>query len=233
MFGHVIEAEAEEDYLLGDDNEEDQIVPVPRADSALLDIFRKKRQRPAASNADSQANKSMRLSNTSQQRPPSPFQSLWGYNDEEDVGSDSPPDKASSTQGAPQGPHRQIEILPYEPSDPSDPEDDLLEELVSKKADESTKSEAPSIKLREKRRRGEEDEEDVFEKLVPKNRRLSNASEEASQAAAAKARSAASSPKSSEEGSKKLKLKFSMSKLLGGDKSSSPSKTDSKDGGNG
>ena len=69
--------------------------------------------------------------------------------------------------------------------------------------------------------------------VTSKNRRLSNASEEASQAAAAKARSAASSPKSSEEGSKKLKLKFSMSKLLGGDKSSSPSKTDSKDGGNG
>ncbi|EJD01533.1 DUF625-domain-containing protein [Fomitiporia mediterranea MF3/22] len=224
----VMESEEDDSYFNSDDNEEDNIVPVPRVDSSLFGLFRRKRQRISTPGPHAQMNKGQRLMSVpSQNRPVSPLSSLLEYDDDEEMPPLSEQIRSEKEPPAPRPPilpPRQIQILPYEPnandSEPSDPEDELLESLVSKDVDE--KPPPPDVQkgppattqaqVPEKRRRGEE-EEDAFERLAPKNRRLSNASDEASQVAAAKVRAAAAAEttrKAGEEGGpKKLKLKFS------------------------
>lgn len=183
----------------------------------------------------------------SQLRPQSPLSSLLEYDDDDDVTSPSLL-QASSSQ-LDDGPirHRQIELLPYDPSTEdkpgSDPEDDILEALVTKsKGDGAATSKSLSklspppvsskqpmdlpSRLREKRRRTDEDEEDeMLERLVTKNRRLSNASSDEN-----KPRPSPIAAMSAEEGAKKLKLKFSMTRTSDPLTQTPPSsKPDSKD----
>ncbi|KAI5119593.1 hypothetical protein M0805_005763 [Coniferiporia weirii] len=242
----VMESEEEESYFNSDDNDDDPVVPVPRVDS-FLGMARRRRQRNVPG-PGVQANRGMRpMSVPSHQRPTSPLSSLLEYDDDEEPSgllSNQPrPGEESATPGSPVLPHRQIQILPYEPSErePADPEDDLLEALVSKKADvmpparagappkPQVTSEAPPMRLREKRRRrDDEDEDDVLERLAPKNRRVSNPGGDQ---AAAKAWATMS--KVGEDGPKKLKLRLSSSKPIVETKPAAPPRTDSKDGGNG
>ena len=186
------------------------------------------------------------------QRPQSPLSSLLEYDDDDDTvasprtelpnpilaGRQS--DQDITTPQSPVLQHRQIEILPYEPS--SDPEDEILESIVSKSAKladtspsplkssvtQSTTSKIPlpdGPKLREKRRRPDDDD-DMLEKLTPKNRRI--ASNDTSSGGKEKVTVA----KASDEGPKKLKLKFSAIKSAIVS-STIPPLPDTKDGDNG
>ncbi|KAL5507911.1 PSY2 [Sanghuangporus vaninii] len=255
IFGQrVMESEEDDSYFNSDESEDDPVVPVPRVDS-FLGLFRRKRQRISAPGPHAQVNKTQRLMSVpSQNRPVSPLSSLLEYDDDDDATSPLSEqirsEKDPSTPQSPVLPHRQIQILPYDPSqdEPSDPEDELLESLVSKRSDGQASPPPKSLpaKLAEKRRRGD-DEDDAFERLAPKNRRLSNASEEASKAAAARARAAATEEanagKTSDENQgqspapRKLRVKITVSKNSGQQKptatSPASSKSDSKDDGNG
>ncbi|KAH8118659.1 DUF625-domain-containing protein [Phellopilus nigrolimitatus] len=257
VFGaRVMESEEDDSYFNSDDNDEDQIVPVPRAES-FLGLFRRKRQRISVPGPGAQANRGMRPMNVPvQQRPASPLSSLLDYDEDDDVptqtSNQSRPGQEPSAPESPVLPHRQIQILPYEPSqvESSDPEDDLLEALVSKGVDTTSSTrpagppksqpalESAQMRPREKRRRGDDsgdDEDDMLERLAPKNRRLSNASitSNASSDDETRAKARATALKPTEDGPKKLKLKFSVSRPLAESKSAMPPRADVKDGGNG
>ena len=144
------DSEAEDSYFNAEDDD-DQILPVPRAEG-FLGLFRRKRQRISAPGPHTSMNKGPQsqaqnqsqtlqrgerqigISNLSSQqhlRPVSPLSSLLEYEDEDELPLSLPDDlpsddSSSSSESQP----RQIEILPYEGSS-SDPEDDLLESLVS------------------------------------------------------------------------------------------------------
>ena len=122
-----MESEEDDSYFNSDENEDDPVVPVPRVDS-FLGLFRRKRQRISAPGPHVQINKVQRLMSVpSQNRPVSPLSSLLEYEDDEDAASPSSEqiqtEKEPSTPQSPVLTHRQIQILPYDPSqdEPSDP----------------------------------------------------------------------------------------------------------------
>lgn len=269
----MLDAE-EEDYFNADDDEEDPVVPVPRAGPeaialALSNAPRRKRERAWAGITRQLASLAA--------RPVSPLSSLLDYDDDDDLPSPSLAQAprlgvalGADAAAAPPSPvlqHRQIEILPYEPPDgegeaarerasaperetelPSDPEDDLLEALVQNgllKSAPSTPgkaeppSEPPEPRLRDKRRRSDEDEEDsLLERLASKTRRLSKGGSAPAPAPSLLGLSdtpkgaAVVGPKTMEEASapKRLKLKFSAARTVG---TTPSSRTGGKGGENG
>ncbi|KLO19930.1 DUF625-domain-containing protein [Schizopora paradoxa] len=238
----IFDTEEDDYFNSNDDDEEDSIVPVPRVGN-FINLPRRKRLRVSVP-GQPQMNRPRLV--PSQLRPQSPLSSLLDYDDDDDITSPSLLQASSSLNQLGDGPvrHRQIEILPYDPSSEdkpsSDPEDDILEALVTKSkgdgaasAKASSKSPPPSkqsmdlpSRLREKRRRSEEDEEDeMLERLATKNRRLGNSASDES-----KSRPSPVAGKPSEDGAKKLKLKFSMTRTSDQLTQTPPSsKPDSKD----
>ena len=234
--------EEEEDYFNKDDDEEDPVIPVPRAQTLLNLPSRRKRLRVSVPGIPI-AQRGSRPHTVPSQRPVSPLSSLLEY-DEDDEPTQRQPEASTSntllsphvlenttiTPQSPIIPHRQIQILPYEPSESSDPPgddvDDILENLVSKKSIQTLSSqsripvpskspaplEMPPIRSREKRRRRDEDddEDELLERLVNKSRRLSDASSDEKREAKPKP---VIIPKLTEEGPvKKLKLKLTSVK---------------------
>lgn len=254
-FGRISESEEDDSYFQSGDDDDSQIVPVPVAEPGVgLGAFAR-RKRPRGTAIIGQPNRSaMRPMNVpSQQRPQSPLSSLLEYDEDDDITSprtEPPnpllagrlPDQNPSSPQSPVLQHRQIEILPYEPS--SDPEDDILESLVSnnaKKGDAlvpaskaalTARSTSEGLKPREKRRRPEEEDDDMLERLTPKNRRLSNSN--SSDTPSPEIKDRVVTVKSSDEGPRKLKLKFTnfaskpaLQPVI------VPPSTDAKDGDNG
>lgn len=191
LFNQQVRESEEEDSYFNSEDDEDPVVPVPKADT-FFGLFRRRRQRISAPGPHTLMNKGQHSTNvpSQQQRPISPLSSLLEYDEDDDAEKDaqSEPSTTSATSPAASAPHQQIQIPPYEggaSDEPSDPEDDLLESLVSKAADgEPPPGHVPtddSMRLpREKRRRGEEEEDDALERLAPKNRRISGGGDGAS-----------------------------------------------------
>lgn len=167
-----MESDDDDAYFQNDDNGDDPVVPVQRMD-AFLSFFRMKRQRISAPGPMAQAQKgssrpgagrgaAAHQQQQQQQRPVTPLSSLLEYEDEDEgaivIGQGAPTsdEENGGTPRSPVLPHRQIQILPYDPSSEppvergaedgegvsavsptssggasSDPEDDLLEALVS------------------------------------------------------------------------------------------------------